>query len=126
MLGMSQEKLAECLGLTFQQIQKYERGTNRISASRLYRLSKALDASVAFFFEDLPGDDYALPAAPDAALQEGQSAASYEADPLKRDETMRLVCAYYRHHEAETRRRFVDLMEATSRFPAARKSGTDT
>ncbi len=52
--GMSQEKLGDMLGLTFQQIQKYEKGTNRISASRLYRISEIFNVPVQFFFEDLP------------------------------------------------------------------------
>jgi transcriptional regulator with XRE-family HTH domain len=127
MLGLSQEKLAESLGLTFQQIQKYERGANRISASRLYHLSRVLDAPVSFFFDDLAGHgDYAVPDTAGTTLHESGSDASYEADPLKRDETLRLVCAYYRHHDPETRRRFIELMEMTSRFPATRKPATDS
>lgn len=125
MLGLSQEKLAEALGLTFQQIQKYERGSNRISASRLYHLSRVVDAPVSFFFEDLPTADYGTPTGAGGGLQDGAAAAPYESDPLKRDETLRLVCAYYRHQDAETRRRFVELMESTSRFPSTRRSGSD-
>ena len=53
MLGMSQEKLGAAIGLTFQQVQKYERGTNRIGVSRLYELSKVLDVPVSFFFDDM-------------------------------------------------------------------------
>ena len=53
LLGMSQEKLGEAIGLTFQQVQKYERGTNRIGASRLYELSRVLDVPVGFFFEEI-------------------------------------------------------------------------
>src|SRR5919107_3688638 len=53
MLGLSQEKLAEMIGLTFQQVQKYERGANRIGASRLYELSRVLDVPVSFFFDDI-------------------------------------------------------------------------
>ena len=55
MLGMSQEKLGEALGITFQQIQKYEKGSNRIGASRLQRISEVLNVAISFFFEDLPG-----------------------------------------------------------------------
>ncbi len=54
-IGMSQEKLGELLGITFQQVQKYEKGSNRISASRLYYAAKTLGVPVQFFFEDLPG-----------------------------------------------------------------------
>jgi len=61
-IGMSQEKLGELLGITFQQVQKYEKGSNRISASRLYSAAKTLGVPVQFFFEDLPGveDDRGL------------------------------------------------------------------
>ncbi len=54
-IGMSQERLGELLGITFQQVQKYEKGSNRISASRLYYSAKTLGVPVQFFFEDLPG-----------------------------------------------------------------------
>jgi transcriptional regulator with XRE-family HTH domain len=54
LLGMSQEKLGEKLGLTFQQVQKYEKGVNRISASRLFHMAEALDVPIQFFFDDLP------------------------------------------------------------------------
>lgn len=57
LIGMSQEKLGELLGITFQQVQKYEKGTNRISASRLFYAAKTLGVPVQFFFEDLPGGD---------------------------------------------------------------------
>jgi transcriptional regulator with XRE-family HTH domain len=56
MLGMSQEKLGESLGITFQQIQKYEKGTNRVGASRLQNIAGILNVPVSFFFEDAPGD----------------------------------------------------------------------
>lgn len=60
LLGMSQEKLADALGLTFQQVQKYERGANRVSASKLYEISRSLKCEPAYFFEGLPGlaDDF--------------------------------------------------------------------
>ncbi|KXJ56545.1 MAG: transcriptional regulator [Thalassospira sp. Nap_22] len=56
LLGMSQEKLGDALGLTFQQIQKYERGANRVGASRLYDISRALEVPVSFFFDDMPAE----------------------------------------------------------------------
>src|SRR6201997_5585917 len=54
MLGMSQERLGDALGLTFQQVQKYERGVNRVGASRLFDISRVLDVPISFFFEDMP------------------------------------------------------------------------
>src|SRR5215216_762258 len=76
MLGLSQEKLGEAIGLTFQQIQKYERGANRIGASRLYELSRVLDMPVSFFFEDT--DPVRAPAM-DATESPDED---FEADPL--------------------------------------------
>src|SRR3954468_15891485 len=61
LLGMSQEKLGEAIGLTFQQVQKYERGANRIGASRLWDLSRVLDCPMSFFFEDMPADPDSIP-----------------------------------------------------------------
>jgi transcriptional regulator with XRE-family HTH domain len=97
MLGFSQQALAEILGITFQQVQKYERGANRIGASRLHELSKALDAPVAFFFDDAD-PVYAPPSsdAPDVTEVEG--------DPLKREETIDLVDSYYQIGEERARR----------------------
>ena len=62
MLGMSQEKLGESLGITFQQIQKYEKGTNRVGASRLQAIANILDVPVSFFFDDAPGSERCSPA----------------------------------------------------------------
>ncbi len=78
LLGMSQEKLGDAIGLTFQQVQKYERGANRVGASRLYDLSRVLDVPVSFFFEDIaPGEDVA--ARPGGLAEAGEG---YEADPM--------------------------------------------
>ncbi|MCK5275389.1 MAG: helix-turn-helix transcriptional regulator, partial [Alphaproteobacteria bacterium] len=95
LLGLSQEKLGEAVGLTFQQIQKYERGANRISASRMYALSRVLDVPVAFFFEDMPPEisgkgGKSLPG-PAEGIQE-----EFSVDPLAKRETLELVRAYYR------------------------------
>src|ERR671916_2789461 len=89
MLGLSQEKLGEAIGLTFQQVQKYERGANRIGASRLYELSRVLDVPVSFFFDDT--DPVRAPAM--GAFAE-PAAADFEADPLHKEETIELVRAY--------------------------------
>ena len=92
MLGLSQEKLGEAIGLTFQQVQKYERGANRIGASRLHDLSRVLDVPVSFFFDDM--DPVRAPAIP-AGFAE-PAAEAFDFDPLRRRETVELVSAYYR------------------------------
>jgi transcriptional regulator with XRE-family HTH domain len=110
LLGMSQERLGDAIGLTFQQVQKYERGANRIGASRLYDLSRVLDVPVSFFFDDLsPGATRAV--APDAEPPESGTARG-EADPLMRRETLELVRAYYRIPDPQIRRRLFDLTKA--------------
>src|SRR5581483_7170214 len=84
MLGFSQERLGAALGLTFQQVQKYERGTNRAGASRLYELSKILDVPISFFFDDQ--DPVRAPAM--AAGFAEEEASAYRPDPLKQRETI--------------------------------------
>ena len=112
LLGMSQEKLGEAVALTFQQIQKYERGANRIGASRLFQLGQVLDVSVAYFFEDMPGEvtrtrgDYAAPDAT-ASLEAVQTA-----DPMARRETLELVRAYYRIEDPKVRKRVFELTKS--------------
>jgi transcriptional regulator with XRE-family HTH domain len=97
-LGLSQERLAESLGLTFQQVQKYERGSNRISASRLYAISKLLNVPFGFFFEDM--GEYSLPSAENVTLHENANP-DYDADPMARQETLELVRNYYRLDASE-------------------------
>ncbi|MCK5273962.1 MAG: helix-turn-helix transcriptional regulator, partial [Alphaproteobacteria bacterium] len=94
LLGLSQEKLAEAIGLTFQQIQKYERGANRISASRMYALARVLDVPVAFFFEDMPPEISGKGGKPVPGLAEKYQA-EFSHDPLAKRETLELVRAYY-------------------------------
>ena len=108
MLGLSQEKLGDAIGLTFQQVQKYERGANRIGASRLHELSRVLDVPVAFFFDDL--DPVRAPAIPGGFSE--PPAAAFESDPLGRRETAELVEAYYAIDDAAVRRRLLDLAKA--------------
>src|ERR1051325_10874364 len=108
MLGLSQEKLGEAIGLTFQQVQKYERGANRIGASRLHELSRVLDVPVEFFFDDT--DPVRAPAIP-AGFAE-PPAEAFESDPLRRRETIELVDAYYAIDDAAVRRRLFDLAKA--------------
>ena len=93
LLGMSQEKLAEALGLTFQQVQKYERGTNRIGASRLFDLAGALDVPVSYFFDDISAETRAH--SPVCIIKgmvsTADTAPSWQADPLHRREILELV-----------------------------------
>lgn len=108
MLGMSQEKLAEAIGLTFQQIQKYERGANRIGASRLHELSRVLDVPVSFFFDDR--DPVRAPAIPAGFAEPPPE--PFESDPLRRRETVELIEAYYAIDDSGVRRRLFDLARA--------------
>jgi transcriptional regulator with XRE-family HTH domain len=108
LLGMSQERLGEAIGLTFQQVQKYERGANRIGASRLYDLSRVLDVPVSFFFDDI---DPAV-AAPASETASVPDEARGEPDPMMRRETLELVRAYYRIPDSQIRRRLFDLTKA--------------
>lgn len=105
MLGLSQERLGEAIGLTFQQVQKYERGANRIGASRLLELSRVLDVPIAFFYDETdPVRAPAIPSGFEESAQEG-----FDNDPLRRRETLELVDAYYDIDNAATRRRLFDL-----------------
>src|SRR3954469_26005358 len=107
MLGLSQEKLGEAIGLTFQQVQKYERGANRIGASRLHELSRVLDVPISFFFDDT--DPGRAPAT--GGLAEPPHGA-FESDPLRQPETLELVRAYFTIEDTAVRRRLLDLVKA--------------
>jgi transcriptional regulator with XRE-family HTH domain len=108
MLGMSQEKLGEHLGITFQQIQKYEKGTNRIGASRVQAIARVLSVPVSFFFEDAPG---VTPVAGEQGFQEPQSA-SYVVDFLSSAEGLSLNKAFIRIQDPKQRRKVVELVKA--------------
>ena len=108
LMGLSQEKLGDALGLTFQQVQKYERGVNRIGASRLFALSRVLDVPITFFYDDMPAAVAGVTRR--AAGFAESAAANYDADPMSSRETMELVKAYYRINDARKRRKVLDLM----------------
>jgi transcriptional regulator with XRE-family HTH domain len=103
LLGMNQTKLGSAIGLTFQQVQKYEKGTNRISASRLYALSGTLDVPVEYFFDDMPTAVAA--SSPSLGGGRAKKPPSYEPDPMATRETLELVRAYYKIKDAEIRKR---------------------
>lgn len=106
LLGLSQEKLGDAVGITFQQLQKYERGSNRISASRLFNLAQVLQVSVAFFFDDMPVPGAKVSDEP-APLSETD-----EFESMARRETLELVRAYYRITDPSVRKRTFDLVKA--------------
>jgi len=112
LLGMSQEKLGEALGLTFQQVQKYERGVNRIGASRLFDLARVLDVPIGFFFDDMPDSlgGTMNPTRRSAGFAEQQE--GFEDDTLHRRETLELVRAYYRITDGSVRKRVFDLIKS--------------
>ena len=112
LLGMSQEKLGEAIGLTFQQVQKYERGMNRISASKLWKLSNVLDVPVSYFFDDLGVDEDGR--APVSAGGEASSTDSLALDPMAKRETLELVRAYYKIADPLVRRRLFELTKAAA------------
>lgn len=109
MLGMSQEKLGESLGITFQQIQKYEKGTNRVGASRLQNISGILNVPVSFFFEDAPGDQNTSNGA--SGMAEATSS-NYVVDFLSSSEGLQLNRAFVKINDPKVRRRIVDLVKA--------------
>ncbi|MBC9177706.1 helix-turn-helix domain-containing protein [Pseudoroseomonas ludipueritiae] len=114
LLGLSQEKLGEALGLTFQQVQKYERGVNRIGASRLFDLSRVLDVPIGFFFDDMPGSTPGASsmARPRMAGGFAEQQEGFEDDTLHKRETLELVRAYYRINEPAVRKRVFDLIKS--------------
>src|SRR5262245_12027963 len=105
MLSMSQEKLGDALGLTFQQVQKYEKGSNRIGASRLQQISTILQVPVSFFFEGAPP-----PPGNESGFGEAPSPA-YVTEFLATSDGLALVKAFVRIPNAKLRRRIVDLVE---------------
>lgn len=111
-LGMSQERLGESLGLTFQQVQKYERGTNRIGASRLYDLSRVLDVPISFFYEDMDAEVAGQSPRLRAGLSEAPPAPYRETDPMARRETLELVRAYYKVKDPLVRKRILELCKS--------------
>lgn len=113
LLGMSQERLGEALGLTFQQVQKYERGVNRVGASRLFDLSRVLDVPISFFFDDMPDSLSAnFGGLPSRRLGGSETQDSLGDDTLTRRETLELVRAYYRITDPSVRKRVFDLIKS--------------
>ena len=127
LLGMSQTKLAEAVGLTFQQIQKYERGSNRMGSSRLFEFTKVLDVPVSYFFDEMPAN--ALASRPTSGrgrkgLSENGAPFELEKDPLIKRETLELVRAYYKIRVPGVRggiAKMIKAIAATESTPAPKK-----
>ena len=111
LLGMSQERLGEALGLTFQQVQKYERGVNRVGASRLFDLARVLDVPISFFFDDM-AEGSGLGTAGRRAAGFEQSQEAFSDETLNRRETLELVRAYYRISDPAVRKRVFELIKS--------------
>ncbi len=111
LLGMTQTNLADALGLTFQQVQKYESGKNRISASRLCDLCRVLDVSIDYFFDNMPPEVAAI-----SPTTKGRGKAKkqprYEPDPMVKRETLELVRAYYKIEDPDVRKQVSLLIRA--------------
>lgn len=110
LLGMSQEKLGEAIGLTFQQVQKYERGANRIGSSRLYDLSRVLDVPVEYFFDEMSNAVAACSPAQTRGVSEEPT--DFELDPMAKRETLELVRAYYKIADPHVRKRLFEMTKA--------------
>ena len=116
LMGMSQERLGDALGLTFQQVQKYERGVNRVGASRLFDLSRILDVPISFFFDDMPEPFTDTHRSAQVTRAIGgfvphQNGVDTE-ESLNRRETLELVRAYYRINKSSVRKRVFDLIKS--------------
>ena len=109
-IGLSQEKLAEHIGVTFQQIQKYERGTNRISASRLYSFSKIMDVPIDYFYEGLNG--------------EVVTSSDIPANVLHSRETLNLIRQYYNLKSNKTRKFLFTIIKGLEQKPSTVQPAT--
>lgn len=120
LLGLSQEKLASLLGLTFQQVQKYEKGMNRVGASRLWDISKVLETPISFFYEDMDKEvanqsprTFSITNEADLILAEDNE--EFNADPMLRQETIELVKAYYKIPNRKAAKYLYDLIITMSK-----------
>ncbi len=121
LIGLSQEKLAESIGVTFQQVQKYERGTNRLSASRLYTFSNLLDVSIDYFYEGLENIKKSGKAIGmsdndqesfDAAISKGKK---FDEDIMNKKETIDLIRAYYSVEDEKKRKDILKMVKTMTK-----------
>jgi transcriptional regulator with XRE-family HTH domain len=118
LLGISQEKLAETIGLTFQQVQKYEKGTNRVSSSRLVDLANALDVTVSYFFEEMSAGVSAQTPSELMRTKQRPATIDNENDPLAKRETLEFVRAYYKIEDPAVRKRLAELTKVIAKASA--------
>ena len=118
-LGWSQEKLGDLLGLTFQQIQKYEKGMNRVSASRLWEFSVVFDSPISFFYDDIDKtvakQSPRMFSNPEAGVSLNEDLEVFNVDPMLKQETLELVRAYYKIQNRQAARHLFDLIVAMSK-----------
>jgi Predicted transcriptional regulators len=109
-LRISQTKLGQSIGVTFQQIQKYESGTNRVGASNLFKIAKALGVEVSFFFEGVPPTEYASVPEPALLGVADAPAPSFEVNPMNSRESFELMHNYFRIPDPLVRKRLFQLV----------------
>ena len=112
LLGLSQEQLSVSLNITFQQVQKYERGANRISASRLWDIAQIVDVPISYFFDDMSDD--VMKSSPRRISRGSEHAVDDEAgrDPMARRETLELVRTYYSIEKPKVRKRIAEMVKS--------------
>jgi len=119
LLHISQEQLASDIGVTFQQVQKYESGHNRVSASRLFDISRVLNCPISYFFEDIGPETTGERPTPGARAEDGgglsEESQAFGTDPMQRTETLELVRAYWRLHNPELRTNVLSLLSNISK-----------
>ena len=115
LLGMNQERLADASGLTFQQIQKYESGANRVSSSRLYDLARILEVPLSYFFDAMSASVSAQTPSELMRADRRPAAIDNEKDPLAKRETLEFVRAYYKITDPPVRRRLFELTKAVAK-----------
>ena len=117
LLGMSQTALAEAVGLTFQQVQKYERGVNRVSSSRLVDLANALNVTISYFFDEMSAGVSAQ--SPSELMRKNRRPdIDLERDPLAKRETLEFVRAYYKIQDLRVRKQLFELTTSVAKNAA--------
>ena len=112
LLGMSQEQLGASLNITFQQVQKYERGANRISASRLWDISQILDVQITYFFDDMTDDTMRSSPRRVSRGEKFDFDDDNVRDPMARRETLELVRTYYSIESSKVRKRISEMVKS--------------